>query len=121
MAAKLGATNGQLRSFFAGQAAGENVRVLRRMEARTEPTVQEVLAMDSQASLEVLQLLCRLIGHRLREIHEEVIGWRIPAGEPGANETSRTAQEPWRPAPSAPAPAAFAGSGSLSSRTSRST
>jgi CRP-like cAMP-binding protein len=61
--------------------------------ALDQPTVQEVLAMDSQASLEFLQLLCRLIGHRLREIDEKVIGWRILAGEPGAGvrEASRSA------------------------------
>jgi len=61
--------------------------------ALDQPTVQEVLAMDSQASLEFLQLLCRLIGHRLREIDEKVIGWRILAGEPGAGaaRSSRTA------------------------------
>lgn len=60
--------------------------------ALDQPTVQEVLAMDSQASLEFLQLLCRLIGHRLREIDEKVIGWRILAdGGTGAGESSRTA------------------------------
>lgn len=57
--------------------------------ALDQPTVQEVLAMDSQASLEFLQLLCRLIGHRLREIDEKVIGWRILAG--GAESSSRSA------------------------------
>lgn len=45
-----------------------------------EATVQEVLAMDSQASLEFLGLLCRLITDRLREIDEKVIGWRILSG-----------------------------------------
>jgi CRP-like cAMP-binding protein/Flp pilus assembly protein TadD len=60
--------------------------------ALDQPTVREVLAMDSQASLEFLQLLCRLISHRLREIDEKVIGWRILAGGgTGAGETSRTA------------------------------
>jgi CRP-like cAMP-binding protein/cytochrome c-type biogenesis protein CcmH/NrfG len=54
-------------------------------------TVQEVLSMDSQASLEFLQLLCRLISHRLREIDEKVIGWRILAGAPGGGAESRTA------------------------------
>ncbi|MFP3941568.1 MAG: cyclic nucleotide-binding domain-containing protein [Thermoanaerobaculia bacterium] len=61
-----------------------------------EPTVQEVLSMDSQASLEFLQLLCRLIAHRLREIDEKVIGWRILSGEVGTGtgsdeSSSRTA------------------------------
>jgi hypothetical protein len=63
--------------------------------ALDQPTVQEVLAMDSQASLEFLQLLCRLIGHRLREIDEKVIGWRILSGDPGTGvgtgESTRTA------------------------------
>jgi CRP-like cAMP-binding protein len=63
--------------------------------ALDQPTVQEVLAMDSQASLEFLQLLCRLISHRLREIDEKVIGWRILSGDPGTRvgtgESTRTA------------------------------
>lgn len=42
--------------------------------------VQEVLAMDAAAAFEFLQLLCRLLVHRLREIDEKVIGWRILAG-----------------------------------------
>ena len=58
--------------------------------ALDQPTVQEVLSMDSQASLEFLQLLCRLISHRLREIDEKVIGWRILSGDPGG-ESARTA------------------------------
>jgi hypothetical protein len=37
--------------------------------------------MDSAAALQFLQLLCRLIANRLREIDEKVIGWRILAGE----------------------------------------
>lgn len=52
--------------------------------ALDQPTVREVLSMDSQASLEFLQLLCRLIAHRLREIDEKVIGWKILSGVPGA-------------------------------------
>jgi CRP-like cAMP-binding protein len=43
--------------------------------------VQEVLTMDAAAALEFLQLLCRLLVNRLREIDEKVIGWRILAGE----------------------------------------
>ena len=39
--------------------------------------------MDAAAALEFLQLLCRLITQRLREIDEKVIGWRIMTGEPG--------------------------------------
>ena len=37
--------------------------------------------MDPQASLGFLQLLCRLVAKRLREIDEKVIGWRILSGE----------------------------------------
>jgi CRP-like cAMP-binding protein/tetratricopeptide (TPR) repeat protein len=44
-------------------------------------SVKEVLSMDSAAALQFLQLLCRLIANRLREIDEKVIGWRILAGE----------------------------------------
>jgi CRP/FNR family transcriptional regulator, cyclic AMP receptor protein len=49
--------------------------------ALDQPTVHEVLAMDPLASLGFLQLLCRLIAKRLREIDEKVIGWRILSGE----------------------------------------
>jgi len=54
--------------------------------ALDEATVEEVLSMDAAASYEFLHLLCRLITHRLREIDEKVIGWRIlssgQGGEP---------------------------------------
>ncbi|HVT58900.1 MAG TPA: cyclic nucleotide-binding domain-containing protein [Thermoanaerobaculia bacterium] len=46
-----------------------------------QATVREILAMDPHAALEFLQLLCRLIANRLREIDEKVIGWRILSGE----------------------------------------
>jgi len=49
--------------------------------ALDQTTVKEVLAMDPHASLEFLQLLCRLIANRLREIDEKVVGWRILSGE----------------------------------------
>jgi CRP/FNR family transcriptional regulator, cyclic AMP receptor protein len=49
--------------------------------ALDQATVKEVLAMDPHASLEFLQLLCRLIVNRLREIDEKVVGWRIMSGE----------------------------------------
>ena len=49
--------------------------------ALDQETVREVLAMDPHAALEFLQLLCRLIANRLREIDEKVIGWRIMSGE----------------------------------------
>ncbi len=49
--------------------------------ALDQATVREVLAMDSEASLEFLQLLCRLISNRLREIDEKVIGLKIVSGE----------------------------------------
>jgi CRP/FNR family cyclic AMP-dependent transcriptional regulator len=49
--------------------------------ALDQETVREVLALDSHAALELLQLLCRLIANRLREIDEKVIGWRIMSGE----------------------------------------
>ena len=44
-------------------------------------TVREILAMDPHAALEFMQLLCRLIANRLREIDEKVVGWRILSGE----------------------------------------
>ena len=49
--------------------------------ALDQGTVREVLAMDPHASLEFLQLLCRLVANRLREIDEKVVGWRIMSGE----------------------------------------
>ena len=48
--------------------------------ALSQQTVREVLALDPDAALEFLQLLCRLLTDRLREIDEKVIGWRILAG-----------------------------------------
>ncbi|HYX26475.1 MAG TPA: cyclic nucleotide-binding domain-containing protein [Thermoanaerobaculia bacterium] len=49
--------------------------------ALDQGTVREILAMDPHAALEFLQLLCRLVAGRLREIDEKVIGWRIMSGE----------------------------------------
>ncbi|HEY9422508.1 MAG TPA: cyclic nucleotide-binding domain-containing protein [Thermoanaerobaculia bacterium] len=49
--------------------------------ALDQGTVREVLAMDPHAALEFLQLLCRLVANRLREIDDKVIGWRIMSGE----------------------------------------
>jgi CRP-like cAMP-binding protein/tetratricopeptide (TPR) repeat protein len=46
-----------------------------------EATLQEILSMDAAASSEFLRLLCRLVTHRLREIDEKVIGWRILSGD----------------------------------------
>ncbi|QQR73969.1 MAG: cyclic nucleotide-binding domain-containing protein [Holophagales bacterium] len=46
-------------------------------------TIQEMLSLDPNASLEFLRLLCRLIAKRLREIDEKVVGWRILSGTPG--------------------------------------
>ncbi len=46
-----------------------------------QATVREILAMDAHAALEFMQLLCRLIANRLREIDEKVVGWRILSGE----------------------------------------
>lgn len=45
-----------------------------------QATVREVLTMDAAASLEFLQLLCRLLTERLLEIDEKVVGWRILSG-----------------------------------------
>ena len=48
--------------------------------ALDQGTIQEMLALDPEASLEFLKLLCRLIAKRLREIDEKVTTWRIFAG-----------------------------------------
>jgi CRP/FNR family transcriptional regulator, cyclic AMP receptor protein len=50
--------------------------------------VREILAMDPHAALEFMQLLCRLVANRLREIDEKVIGWRIISGERNAGATA---------------------------------
>jgi CRP-like cAMP-binding protein/Tfp pilus assembly protein PilF len=68
--------DGQPRSADA-KAHGGPLTVL----ALDQPTVHEVLAMDPQASLDFLRLLCRLVAKRLREIDEKVVSWRIMAGE----------------------------------------
>ena len=68
--------DGQPRSADA-RAHGAPVTVL----ALDEATIKEVLTVDPEASLEFLQLLCRLVAKRLREIDEKVIGWRIMAGQ----------------------------------------
>ncbi len=68
--------DGQPRSADA-RAHGGPVTVL----ALDEATIKEVLTVDPEASLEFLQLLCRLVAKRLREIDEKVIGWRIMAGQ----------------------------------------
>jgi CRP/FNR family transcriptional regulator, cyclic AMP receptor protein len=49
--------------------------------ALDQATVREVLSLDPHAALEFLQLLCRLVANRLREIDEKVVGWRIISGE----------------------------------------
>ncbi|HLX09371.1 MAG TPA: cyclic nucleotide-binding domain-containing protein [Thermoanaerobaculia bacterium] len=49
--------------------------------ALDQATVREILAMDPDAALEFMQLLCRLVANRLREIDEKVVGWRILSGE----------------------------------------
>ncbi len=43
-------------------------------------TFHEILSMDAHASLELLQLLCRLIALRLREMNAKLVGWSILAG-----------------------------------------
>ena len=68
--------DGELRSADA-RAHGGPLTVL----ALDQGTIQEMLALDPQASLDFLKLLCRLIAKRLREIDEKVIGWRILSGE----------------------------------------
>ena len=68
--------DGQPRSADA-RAYGGALTVL----ALDQSTVHEVIGMDPHAALEFLQLLCRLIVNRLREIDEKVIGWRIMSGE----------------------------------------
>jgi CRP/FNR family transcriptional regulator, cyclic AMP receptor protein len=50
--------------------------------ALEETTIRDVLGAEPATALELLQLLCRLIAERLREIDEKVTGWRIMTGGP---------------------------------------
>jgi len=68
--------DGELRSADARAHEGP-VTVL----ALDQGTIQEMLALDPEASLEFLKLLCRLIAKRLREIDEKVTTWRIFVGD----------------------------------------
>ncbi|HEY0787888.1 MAG TPA: cyclic nucleotide-binding domain-containing protein, partial [Thermoanaerobaculia bacterium] len=43
-------------------------------------TLREVLAMDPNASLQFLSLLCRMISHRLREINDKIVQWKYMSG-----------------------------------------
>ena len=42
-------------------------------------TVNEVLAMDAHAALDFLQLLCRILAARQREVEEKLVLWKILA------------------------------------------
>jgi len=55
-----------------------------------QDTIQEMLSLDAEASVDFLRLLCRLIAKRLREIDEKVIGWYILSGgtAPGVTQTA---------------------------------
>lgn len=68
--------DGELRSADA-RAHGGALTVL----ALDQGTIQEMLALDPEAALEFMKLLCRLMAKRLREIDEKVVGWRILSGE----------------------------------------
>ncbi len=48
--------------------------------ALDQTTFREILAMDAHASLELLQLLCRLLSRRLMEMNAKLVGWSILAG-----------------------------------------
>jgi len=63
------------------RAHGGPVTVL----ALDQGTIQEMLALDPNASLDFVKLLCRLIAKRLREIDEKVVAWRIFAGGDAAS------------------------------------
>lgn len=43
-------------------------------------TLNEILSMDPHASLQFLNLLCRLISRRLREINDKIVQWRYMSG-----------------------------------------
>lgn len=43
-------------------------------------TLNEILSMDPNASLQFLNLLCRMISRRLREINDKIVQWRMMSG-----------------------------------------
>lgn len=43
-------------------------------------TLNEILSMDPHASLQFLNLLCRMISRRLREINEKIVQWKQMSG-----------------------------------------
>ena len=43
-------------------------------------TLNEILSMDPHASLQFLNLLCRMISRRLREINEKIVQWKYMTG-----------------------------------------
>src|SRR5438132_5544878 len=43
-------------------------------------TLNEILEMDPNASLQFLNLLCRMISRRLREINEKIVQWKYMSG-----------------------------------------
>jgi CRP/FNR family transcriptional regulator, cyclic AMP receptor protein len=43
-------------------------------------TLNEILSMDPHAALQFLNLLCRLISRRLREINEKIVQWKYMSG-----------------------------------------
>jgi CRP-like cAMP-binding protein len=43
-------------------------------------TLNEILSMDPRASLQFLNLLCRMISRRLREINDKIVQWKFMSG-----------------------------------------
>ncbi len=43
-------------------------------------TLSEILSMDPHAALQFLNLLCRLISRRLREINDKIVQWKYMSG-----------------------------------------
>ena len=43
-------------------------------------TLNEILEMDPNASLQFLNLLCRMISRRLREINDKIVQWKYMSG-----------------------------------------
>jgi len=66
----------------------DNVRSADAKSHETEATVlsidratlNEILSMDPHASLQFLNLLCRMISRRLREINDKIVQWKYMSG-----------------------------------------
>lgn len=78
-------------SLLDGQPRSADARVYREpavLLAIGRGSVDRVLSLDPQASLALLQLLCRLLAKRLREINHKLVTWQILADQTDSSSAS---------------------------------